>query len=466
MNEIQQTTLVIPTGGTWHKKCQDENSSPHSRLYCLIPYEIENIWCESLTGYINRLGQAHHVAPRSLVAQEVIPWLSTEQQQQAHMSVHFSTFGYQGAMSLNGRGTLAQKWVTILEHLTGRTDLSLLTLPWWIGDLSSRKLIRNVPVWCPSCLEEWQANGVPLYQPLMWILQVITICPRHREYLQDRCPYCDKPQAVIAANRFRPGTCTHCSQWLGTGEQYQHQRANDHELITWQEWVLHALEELFLTSRSTGILTWELFFTHLADCLKEQRAFSMLSRITGINRQLLHRWVNAHDMDVPLLGNILKFCYACDVTPLQIMRNQMDHLKQTIQNEVAVHTPLPRSHYHHVNLEQCQAFLKTILEEHEMPQSLRQIEKHLGHTTRQLSYHFPEECALIASRAREYRQQRKEERLDKVREQVRQAMFSLHEQGIYPSQRQLRTLLLGGLMLQVEAKDTWRTTLRELGFEA
>ena len=169
---------------------------------------------------------------------------------------------------------------------------------------------------------------------------------------------------------------------------------------------------------------------------------------------------------MPLLESILRFCYACDVTPVQIMRNQVHPLRQTIEQRSPVHAPLPRSHYRRVNLEHCRAFLQAILEGHEKPRSLRQVEKHLGYTTRQLFYHFPEECALIASRTREYRQQRKEERLDNVRKQVRQAMFSLHDQGIYPSQRQLRSLLPGGCMRQAEAKEAWCLTLQELGFES
>jgi len=96
---------------------------------------------------------------------------------------------------------------------------------------------------------------------------------------------------------------------------------------------------------------------------------------------------------------------------------------------------------------------------------LRQIEKHLGYTVRQLSYHFPKECALITPLAQEYRQQRKEERLSRVREQVRKAVISVHSQGMYPSQRKLRPLLPGGLMRMPEAKEAWRAALHELGFD-
>ncbi len=81
---------------------QELHSLPRSRLYSLVPRKIGTIWRESLTGYINRLGWTHHVAPRALVAQEVVSRLSNEQH--VNPLAHFSVFGYQGAMVLNGYG--------------------------------------------------------------------------------------------------------------------------------------------------------------------------------------------------------------------------------------------------------------------------------------------------------------------------------------------------------------------------
>ena len=116
--------------------------------------------------------------------------------------------------------------------------------------------------------------------------------------------------------------------------------------------------------------------------------------------------------------------------------------------------------------EQCQAFLQAILDGTEEPLGAYQAAKRLGYAeARPLRYHFPQECAEITQRAKAYRKQRKEQRLAQVREEVRRAMLSLHAQGIYPSQRQLRSLLPGGFMLQPAAKEAWYATLYELGFD-
>ncbi len=463
------SSMPVRIGSLWGATTGQHNTSQgldirlRTRLYSLAPREIGTIWRESLTGYINRLGWTHHVAPRALVAQEVASQLSDEQP--VSVLAHFSVFGYQGAMVLNGYGVQTQTWVALLERLTGRADLPFLTLPWWIGNLSSRKQLRRFPAWCPSCLSEWQENDAPIYQPLLWTLQIVMICPRHRDFLKDQCPHCQKHQAVIAANKSRPGVCTHCGSWLSTKTGDQREPAYEDGLIAWQEWVVHALEELHEASLASGMLQWELFFAHLATCLAEGEGYAKAAKLANIQRYQLYKWVNIEEEYTPTLETIFKFCYVCDVTPLQVMKNQVSRLRQAIESETSARTPLPSARLRRVNLEQCQTFLQAVLDGQEKPQGLRQIEKHLGYTVRQLSYHFPKECALITPLAQEYRRQRKEERLSRVREQVRKAVTFVHSQGMYPSQRKLRLLLPGGLMRMPEAKEAWHITLRELGFE-
>ncbi len=62
--------------------------------------------------------------------------------------------------------------------------------------------------------------------------------------------------------------------------------------------------------------------------------------------------------------------------------------------------------------------------------------------------------------------QQDRQRVAKTREQVRQAVFSLHAQGIYPSLHKVQSFLSAGVMMQLEARETWHAVLRELGFES
>ncbi len=143
---------------------------PRTLLYHLAPQASESIWCESLTSYINRLGRAHHVSPRALIAEVINPLLPSP--------VPFvATFGPQPAMGLNGNGEQSRNWQAVLERLTGQAYLHHLTFETFLGDFPSIRILRKIPAWCSTCLAEWKRAGQMLYHPLIWMLQVVTVCP-------------------------------------------------------------------------------------------------------------------------------------------------------------------------------------------------------------------------------------------------------------------------------------------------
>src|SRR6266704_3710115 len=145
MKKIEPAHTIVQIRNAWPTLLPEERVPPRSRLYDLVPYEMGTPWCESLTGYINRLGWTHHVPPRALVAQEIIPRLDEHLRLVAPVGV----FGTKWAMSLNGASAMTGPWIDVLNHLTTRTDLQLLTLPFWVGDLSPRWQLRETPAWCP-----------------------------------------------------------------------------------------------------------------------------------------------------------------------------------------------------------------------------------------------------------------------------------------------------------------------------
>ena len=461
MNEMQQARVVIQIRHSWPNILPDEKAPPRSRLYHLVPYEIGTPWCESLTGYINRLGWTHHVPPRALVAQEVVPRLDEHLRLVAPVGV----FGTKWAMSLNGAGTMTKPWIEVLSHLTTRFDFSLLTLPSWIGDLSPRWQLRETPAWCPSCFSDWRASGHPLYQPLLWMIRVVTLCPRHRTPLINHCSSCQKPQLVFAPSKTQPGECSSCAHWLGKEANVPLDQEVSEELMNWQEWIWATLKELQAASPTSGMLTWGPFFRHLATYLKEQKGYSRLAQATGIDRTILYRWVDHDDAYHPTLEAVLKFCYVCQVTPLQMMNGQLDQLQQTIQGGTELHSPLSRRQHQRVDRERCQTALQAALDSREEPLALYQVARRLGYEARQLAYHFPEECKLVTQRAKEYRTQRKVQRLVQMRENIQQAVLSLHTQGIYPSLHKVQSFLPSGLMRMPEAREAWHGALRDVGFD-
>lgn len=441
---------------------QWQNELPRSRLYSLISCEVGTLWTECLTSYLNRLGWAHHVSPRAMVTQEIMPSLSNGLDASRQW---IGALSRGSAMNINGVGSLASEWTEILEQLTKRSDLHFLTLQGWVGNLASRGHLRASPAWCPLCYSAWRENEQPIYQPLIWMFRVVTTCPKHNRPLESNCSFCQKQQSVIALSTL-PGHCTQCNGWLGVPPREMVPQNMKGEADDWQQWVLQALEELQSVSMADGKLRWEPFFTNLAmgfNAVTDVVSWEKIERFTGIKALVLNQW--ARREKTPSLETVLKLCYACEVTPLQIIRGEMGPLTTVLQREIPSRTPLRRAEKPRVDRERCLELIHAVLDGREKPLGLRQLTERLGCGHRALLDHFPEECVSITQQAREYRKQQSELRIIQVREKVRQRVFSLHAQGIYPSQRKLRPLLPGGFIRQSEAKEAWRAALRELGFE-
>jgi hypothetical protein len=239
----------------------------------------------------------------------------------------------------------------------------------------------------------------------------------------------------------------------------------EEEADHWQQWVLQVLEELQCARMVDGKLQWEAFFTNLAagfNIVTNGSSWEKIERFTGVKASVLHQWFKRKW--TPPLETIFKLCYVCEVTPLQVMRGEVIPLVASLQRETSSRTPLRRAEKPRIDREHCLELIHAVLDGREKPLGLRQLTERLGCGHRALLYSFPEECALITQQACEYRKQQGEQRIAHMQERVRQNVFSLHAQGIYPSQRKLRPLL-GSIMRQSEAKEAWRAALHELGFE-
>jgi hypothetical protein len=440
---------------------ESPSMSARSRLYGIVPCEVGTIWVESLTSYTNRLGWRHQVPPKVLVAEELVPHLGREY---LYGNTNLGACCRGGwFMHVNGNGSLAQEWSTILEQLTTRSGLLSLTSHVWMGHLSPRGHLRVVPAWCPVCYADWKAQGFPIYQPLLWMIRAVTLCPKHMVRLEDHCPSCRKHQSVISI-KTQPGYCTQCNTWLGRTSE---QEAND-EVVEWQQWVMHTFEEICLAIMSPEGFVWEHFFTSLATILQKRGVPTKLARFTGIERARLYQWTdNQSGWYIPSLERILAFCYACGMTPLQITRDPIALVNHISQNATSPRTFQPHSLPSRIDRERCLELISAVLDGREQPLGFTQVAKRLGYSSNALQRHFPQECSLMTERARIYRKQRIQQREASVCEEVRQAVISLHSQGIFPSQLKVqRVLSKAHLMSMPIARKIFHDTRRELGIES
>lgn len=431
---------------------------PRTFLYHLAPYAPESLWCESLTSYLNRLARAHHVSPRSLVAEVINPLLPSP-------DPFVAAFGAQAAMGLNGNGEQSKNWQVVLERLTGQAHLHRCTVETFLGDFPPPQILRRTPAWCPTCLEEWKRTGQLLYQPLLWMLQVVVVCPTHQTLLVDCCPVCHHRQKVLATNKTQPFECTSCAAWLGKEVSPRLEGEDTVHLLAWQAWLFSILKELHQASLNLGGFSWQTFFTKLVDYLRARKgAFRRLALASGVEPANFHTRI-AHQ-EVALIS-LLTFCYRCEITPWQVMQGQLEPLEPIIRGGTSRFSPVPPRSHRHVDRDACAKHLDAVLNREGVLPSLRNVAKELGYRgVNQLTYHFPEKCALIAQRYLEYRDQRKQQRLLKVREDVRQAVFALYARGEYPLRYKLSDEFFpNGLMRQAEAIEAWREAMQELGLD-
>ena len=442
---------------------------PHSRLYHLEPIGIGTPYVESLTSYVTRLAEAHSVSLRDLLIHELAPHLS--------QLVHRDTGDLKaGAVSpflmhsaaLNGPTTTARRMVQGLEQLTGWDNLHVLTLLPFTGVLSARKLLRRTQAWCSFCFERWRELEMPLYEPLLWSFENLSLCPLHGEPLQTHCPFCACSRSPLAA-RFQPGYCCCCNRWLGQIFQGRTSWLSYVVDESWkqQQWIGKMLGEVLAVAPSFSqplcrddAIT--VLSTYVNSHLGGRRAVA--ARRLSLTQSTLGQWLDGKH--IPQVRNLLQVCCSLGISLLSLLKGMADEFP--LAGEQTWKLPASeasRRSFRKFDAETLQQALQKALEEPELPPlSLNQVAQQLRYSTWQLSKLFPDLCHALSSRYHAYRGQQRMLRYQSRCEEVRQAVLHLHAQGMYPSEFRVRKLLKKPSILRFpEIRDAWKMALCEMG---
>jgi hypothetical protein len=467
MNKTKEAAMVVRTTVVQRdegNRLQMLDLPPRSQLYGLSPLYAGTLEVESLTSYVNRLAWAHGVSPRKFLAEMLVLNLTGGSDLQASVR-RSGSLGRVRAMRCNGAGEMAWEWSSVLEHLTVRSDLRSLTLWPWAHGLPQTGLVRKWPAWCPACYQEWQDEQRPLYQPLLWMLQAVTICPRHQRRLEELCPFCHKHQSAIATQS-RPGFCTQCLIWLGSQEETEELHVLDLEGHDWQTWVVNVINDFFQASISLSSFPWERLATNLAACFatrsEEKRSL--------IRSQILHSsWFDSSN--VPSFPRLLEVGYALNISPLQFITSDAETLSRNVQINQKV--PLPQSRQQvtrpPVDRKSAKKAIDKALQprKRKPPLARSQLERQLGLPIGTLRKWFPRQAAQLTTRYREYCAQRSQQKIAQQCKEVRQAAIALHERGINPRPQQVALQLSHpGSLRSPEVRAALSDARRELGLES
>jgi hypothetical protein len=181
---------------------------PRSRLYRLDPAGFGTAFVESLTSFIMRLAAAHHLTPGQLVRTSLTALMRSSRGADLQIGEIELTAAF-----ANGVRSGARMWLRAIEEATTHDDLARLTALPWARVLSGYHLLRETMAHCPLCLEEMAEAGL-VYEPLLWAIRLVTVCPKHERVLELACRQCGRTQAAFRWNG-RPGICVKCRVWLG-----------------------------------------------------------------------------------------------------------------------------------------------------------------------------------------------------------------------------------------------------------
>lgn len=446
----------------------------HSRLYHLEPIGMRTPFVESLTSYLTRLADAHSVHPRMLVTKEILPLTNISYLYQNGYPVydHLTSFWKDSAV-LNAMAPMTQGFVKALEYLTQRHDFHCLAMLSWREVISHRRLIRRTRAWCSICYEEWRQAGQTIYQPLLWAFGCVTVCPRHDRQFQQHCPNPDCARAQFwLSPRGLPGYCMWCNRWLGGDGPAEGEGPNsrEDEEWAWQRWVASTLGELLTSApRLSALPHRSKFATAMTAYLNEiaEGSISILARRLHVGWKTAQEWLRGEQL--PQLGTLVQLCAYLETSPLRLLTGNTE--AATTKRPILLCEP-PLSEVSRRRLRKMDtAWLRSSLEEilqnaEDPPPSMREVGQRLVYDPSVLLKYFPDLCRAISARYLEYQHKKGTQRRQKVAEEVRQAVYTLHGQGNYPSQRQVRRLLrTPGAFRENEATSAWHDAMCELGLQ-
>ena len=459
---------------------------PRSRLYHLEPRGVGTAAVESLTGYLARLAEAHCVSVRTLVVHELLPLLG-----RAYLSKRvnssLSAFWLDGSRPLNGIRILARDWVQALETRTGRRDLRFLTLLTWAEVISATGLLRSERAWCPVCYEEWRRAGQVVYEPLLWNLQAVVACPRHRRRLQLQCPYpdCRQSQPLLTPHS-RPGYCSRCQRWLGLssesvvsgvaiadgaeGTESVGSPVLSEDEWRWQGWVGDAVGALLAAAPTLPAPPPRESIANAISACVEQGAGGkqkIFARELHLSSFAVESWT--HGKQVPRLGSLLRVCHYFGTSPLPFLMDHPRAIRARLDNATVWNESpsRPRASRKQFDTEGVRRALETVLVSNETPPPpMCAVAQRLGYAHSKLHVRFRDLCRAISARYLAYRAARGQERIQQLCDEVREVAFRVHAQGLYPSAYRIASSLsVPGFVRHPDGMAAWHAALRDLGWE-
>lgn len=470
-----------------------------SELFNLEPVGIGAAFVESLSSYIYRLAEAHYLSPSVLIEKIVSPAINSRSESKVVRGpVRLESTFVTAAM---GMGKTAQTIVTALEFLTSVEKLHFLTMLTWRNIFAYQALIKPFRTWCPDCLDVWRVNRATIYEPLLWTVGVVNVCPIHLRELESQCNSCNS-QFLHFMYGPTVGHCSKCGCWLG----HSRRRGILSGETADELWVAKEVGVLLAAApHSEDSLDDNVVVNLLLCCASKLKMGLELSAQLGFQPKTLSKWKSKYRR--PQLLHFLQLVKRLNLSVQDVLsgnyaglevqfddinrqRSSKSHkqanrksdwsndakilskalaehpapslleVAKRLYAETDVDRYIARLRLHLPDL--CKAIssrhteykklatatcLNTLIESDEYPPpSIHQVQKRISKmegrdVSSYLYKYFPKHLEIISARYRAYKAQQIVERNDTIREKVRHAVFTLKLQGKYPSCKKVMVFL-------------------------
>lgn len=394
-----------------------------TRLYALVPIGTESAKVEALSSYITRLASAHQIPTLVLINKEI------RQISRRDFSVNRALI----TPALNGYQETARTFAFALAQLTGRDDLSQLTLLWTDGKIQARNAIRRQMAWCPLCFEEWRLSGHAIYIPLLWCLKFNEACLQHSCLLRKTCHACGESHHPLFRD-LRIGYCPQCGSWLGLKQTLECPPNADQ--LRWAR-----VAELFLTNGAARLanLSKSTFGGNILRLVKNNFGgnFALASRHLDICPQYLFGLAKKLE---PGLKTLLKVASILEIDPLDLYCLELTQFNYRVQ--AAPTRRRVKVVYRSRSEWQRLAALAESIHVRAPSLSCIEISRRLGLISSSLlSQMLPDLSRRISVSSANIRRARHKERIARLKRLVTEATKKIFYSGKYPSVRRVRGLL-------------------------
>jgi hypothetical protein len=171
---------------------------------------------------------------------------------------------------------------------------------------------------------------------------------------------------------------------------------------------------------------------------------------------------------LPALWFLLAVCREIGITPLQLVRGEIDENNtDAAEPNAPAHIRLERPPKHHTRIDPVviRHALEGVLASDQPPPLSMRLVADRRQTPTNLHHYFPELCRAMASRHRTYEEAQGARTRTRMREIVRDAAIALTHRGLYPSASHIADVLGDrNVICSHSSQAVWREVLRDFGW--